>query len=252
MFYTKRTVEEQANRLPLSHRDNYTKTQLDRIEIDGLVVQGYFEYSFLEEKSYMQQPTRSSDGSIRDLDDYTVFLVPRLIIKYNMMGIEDYRTLMKLLKSKNTFNVTCYDIVEDKRVTHEMYFAPPSMPIIYQQYLMALGIKEYSIELIGTNNKQNVKVKQIYNFPSDVQLDSSYSSKEPYFEEDINTYATYKIGNFYVQNQTDDIYHIDYYVKNYTLFGWNTKADGSGVHYSDKKNYYFSADTELYAQWSRK
>ena len=27
------------------------------------------------------------------------------------------------------------------------------MPIIYQQYLMALGIQEYTIELIGTNHK---------------------------------------------------------------------------------------------------
>ena len=67
------------------------------------------------------------------------------------MGIDDYRNLMLLLKAKNAHVVTCYDVEADRRVTHEMYFAPPSMPIIYQRYLAALGIQEYSIELIGTN-----------------------------------------------------------------------------------------------------
>ena len=151
MFYAKRTVEEQKNRLPLAYQEDYVRTQLDRIEIDGIVLQGYFQYSYMEEKTYMTQPVRSSDGVIEDLENYTTFLTPRLVINYNMMDIEDYRALMKLLKSKNTFLVTCYDIVEDKRVTHEMYFATPQMPVIYQQYLKILGIQNTAIELIGTN-----------------------------------------------------------------------------------------------------
>lgn len=151
MFYSKRTAEEQKKRLPLNYQDGYIRTQLDRIKIDDYELQGYFEYSFMEEKSYKTQPVRSGDGVIEDLEDYETFLTPRLVINYSMMDIEDYRTLMKLLKSKNTFQVTCYDIVEDKRVTHEMYFATPQMPVIYQQYLTVLGIQNTSIELIGTN-----------------------------------------------------------------------------------------------------
>lgn len=152
-FYPNRTVEEQMQRLPLELRTKYKSTQLDRIEIDGCEIQGYFDYSFMDEKSYTEQPVRSQDGSIENLKDYTTFLTPRLIIKYNMMNIDDYRTLMTFLKSKNTFNVTCYDIVADRRVTHEMYFANPQMPIIYQRYLAALGVQDYTIELIGTNRR---------------------------------------------------------------------------------------------------
>ena len=152
-FYPHRTVEEQAQRLPLDFRTKYKSTQLDRIEIDGCEIQGYFDYSFMEEKSYTDQPVRSQDGSIEILNDCTTFLTPRLIIKYNMMNIDDYRTLMTFLKSKNTFNVTCYDIVADRRVTHEMYFANPQMPIIYQRYLATLGVQDYTIELIGTNRR---------------------------------------------------------------------------------------------------
>lgn len=172
-FYSKRTVKEQAERLPPSYQASYYKSKLDRIEIDGCEIHGYFEYSFMEEKSYMEQPVRSIDGSIENLDDYTTFLTPRLIIKYNMMNIEDYRTLMTFLKSKNTFQVTCYDIVADRRVTHEMYFANPQMPVIYQRYLAALGVQDYTIELIGTNRRTS---ETNIDFTIDYDAYSAYSN----------------------------------------------------------------------------
>lgn len=158
-FYPIRTVEEQANRLPFELREAYKNSQLDRITIfDGtteLTVTGYAEYSYLDEKSYTTQPFRMNDGSIQEIEEYATFLTPRLIIKYNMMNIEDYRALMKMFKKQNGFIVKCYDVVEDKIVRNEMYVATPSMPVIYQQYLIALGIQEYGIELIGTNVPTN-------------------------------------------------------------------------------------------------
>ena len=161
-FYPHRTVEEQAERLPEQLREAYRNSQIDRITIfDGnneLEVTGYAEYSYIDEKSYKTQPVRTQDGVIQEIDEYATFLTPRLIIKYNMMGIEDYRSLMKMLKKQNSFIVKCYDVVEDKIVRNEMYHATPSMSIIYQQYLTALGIKEYAIELIGTNHKNVFKI----------------------------------------------------------------------------------------------
>ena len=156
-FYPKRTVEEQANRLPYQLREAYRNSQIDRITISAngksVDITGYAEYSYIEEKSYKTQPVRTNDGQIHEIEEYETFLTPRLIIKYNMMNIEDYRETMKLFNSSNGFIVRCYDPVLNKRVVNEMYVAPPSMPIIYQQYLMALGIQEFSIELIGTNSK---------------------------------------------------------------------------------------------------
>lgn len=162
-FYQKRTAEEQANRLPYELREAYLKSQIDRITIsaNGTTVEltGYAEYSYLEEKSYKTQPIRTNDGQIQDIDEYETFLTPRLIIKYNMMGIEDYRETMKLLKSSNGFIVRCYDVENDKIATNEMYVAPTNMPIIYQQYLIALGIQEFSIEMIGTNRTVDFSIK---------------------------------------------------------------------------------------------
>jgi uncharacterized repeat protein (TIGR02543 family) len=196
MFYKNRSISEQSNRLPSFYQSNYERVQLDRIKIDDEEIQGYFEYSFLEEKSYVEQPTRSNDGSIGNIDEIETILTPRVIIKYNMMNIDDYRRLMKKLKSKNSFNVTCYDIVEDKMVTHQMYAAPSSMPKIYQQYLMAMGIQEFTIELIGTNNDVN----------NSEPLPPSWGAYT----------VTYYLG---IPNGVNNPYPNDYYTQNTDSFG---------------------------------
>lgn len=173
-FYPHRTVEEQAERLPEQLREAYENSKIDRITIfDGtqeLEITGYAEYSYLDEKSYKIQPVRTQDGVIQDIEEYATFLTPRLIIKYNMMHIDDYRSLMKMFKKQNGFVVKCYDVVEDKIVRNEMYVATPSMPIIYQQYLMALGIKEYTIELIGTNIKIPPNKEDLSGLPPEISF----------------------------------------------------------------------------------
>lgn len=161
-FYQKRTAEEQAKRLPLDLRERYLASQIDRITISAgtktINLTGYAEYSFFEEKSYTTQPVRTLDGKIEDIDEYETFLTPRLIIKYSMMNIDDYRETMKLFKKHNAFIVRCYDVVEDKIIEREMYVAPSSMPTIYKQYLIAMGIQEFTIELIGTNRTADFTV----------------------------------------------------------------------------------------------
>lgn len=213
-FYPHRTIAEQKARLPLTYQEEYERTCMDRIEIDGNEICGYFEYSFMEEKSYMEQPIRSQDGTIENLGDYTTFLTPRLIIKYNVMNIDDYRTLMRSLRRKNTFKVTCYDIVKNKRVTHEMYFATPQMPMVYHRYLVAMGIQDYTIELIGTNRilepetepetlifevlTKNNGIVQKQCYVGDTW--SSYIDRE---QTDYNTMYSDKLGRWIVTKSTD-------------------------------------------------
>lgn len=250
-FYQERTVEEQKARLPQDFQANYQATQLDRVEIDGNVIRGYMEYSFMNEKSYFKKPTRSLNGAITDINSYASFLTPRLIIKYNMMDIKDYRTLMTLLQSKNEFTVTCYDPVLDKRVTHKMYAAPSQMPIIYQQYLMALGVQEFSVELIGTNNdaKQSL-VLYDYNIPSGAVFPYGNSAQQLFYQNASgivgeNAVYTYNGTSYRLSSaQTSTLLGNKYVFKN-----WNTKDDGSGITYIDGDVYYFNNATTLYAQW---
>lgn len=240
------------NRLPIELQQKYEKTQLDRVEIDGITLQGYFEYSFLEEKSYAENPTRSDDGSIVGLEDMRTFLTPRLIIKYNMMDIEDYRTLMKLIKSKNTFIVTCYDIVEDKRVTHEMYFAPPSMPVIYQQYLMALGVQDFAIELIGTNTDPFVNINYIFNFPDEVSEEYYVTSGN--YTVSASKYEKYTIiqPNVTAYNKTTQeviTVPLQTLVRTSQLVGFNTNINGTGTFFQIDQSYWISTSTTLFAMW---
>lgn len=251
-FYPHRTVEEQAARLPSENRDYYKATVLDQVEIDGNIIQGYFEYSFLSERSYFEQPERSLNGSMENINTHATFLTPRLIIKYNMMNIEDYRKLMILLQNKNEFTVTCYDIVLDKRVTHKMYAAPTQMPIIYQQYLMALGVQDFSLELIGTNNGVNYfDVIYDYNIPS------GYANK---FSQTIAIQGFYKnasgiIGEAAKYDVVDTSYSLnsekttELLDNKYIFQGWNTKQDGSGFTYIDGDAYFINNTQTLYAQW---
>lgn len=251
-FYPERTVEEQKARLPQAFQDNYKATVLDQIEIDGNIIRGYMEYSFLNEKSYFEQPTRSSNGAIENINSYATFLTPRLIIKYNIMNIEDYRKLMMLLQSKNEFTVTCYDIVQNKRVTHKMYAAPTSMPVIYQQYLMALGVQEFSLELIGTNNDvAEYTITYDYNIPDPYQV---------WFSKLSNTQTFYKnatgiMGENATYQEGDTTYNLnsahtrELLGNKYEFVCWNDKKSGDGTVYIDGEAYFMATSRTLYAQW---
>lgn len=253
-FYHKRSVEEQKARLPQSFQSNYETTVLDQIEIDGNVIQGYMEYSFLEEKSYFEQPARSLNGSIENINTYAVFFTPRLIIKYDMMHIDDYRKLMRLLQSKNEFSVTCYDPVLNTRVTHYMYAAPTSMPAIYQQYLMALGVKEFSLELIGTNNGlKSCNVTYNYNIPSGYESKFSQTTSKQIFYKNasgvVGESATYSVDDTsYLLSSEKTKEMLD---NKYTFQGWDTQSDGKGFTYIDGNAYFFYSDTTLYAKWGK-
>lgn len=222
------TVAEQRDRLPLYLREYYETRQLDRIKIDGNEIQGYFEYSFINEKTYVKSPERSSNGSIDNLNSYATFLTPRLVIKYNYMHISDYRKLMLLLRSKNEFVVECYDIVLDKRVTHKMYHATPEMPNVHQRYLEVLGVKDYTVELIGTNVSLDVVEIRYYD-ENGVLISEATQS---------------------VDKGIDALIKYDYVAPDGFRFEgeWNTQADFNGVTYHNGDTIYMDGDLELYAK----
>lgn len=219
------TVEEQRDRLPLYLREFYETRQLDRITIDGNEIQGYFEYSFIEEKTYVKSPERSADGTIDNLNSYATFMTPRLVIKYNYMHIEDYRTLMKLLNSKNEFVVECYDIVRDERVVHKMYHAPAEMPKIHQRYLEVLGVRDYTVELIGTN----------------VSLDTV---EIRYYDENGNLIAE---ATQSIDKGTEAVINYDYVAPSGYRFDGEWK-DKTGAIWHNKEVVFVNADIELFAQ----
>lgn len=237
------TVEQQRDRLPLYLREYYETRQLDRIKIDGNEIQGYFEYSFVEEKTYVKSPERSADGSINNLNSYATFLTPRLVIKYNYMHITDYRTLMNLLNSKNEFVVECYDIVRDKRVVHKMYHAPSEMPNIHQRNLEVLGIKNYTIELIGTNSDLDfISVTYHLNPPTNTGI-----ADQTLAENDVYSGSEIVIGAS-ASAFTNETFGGAYKFKNWNLSA-NPEDINKGVYIDGNAYAINQGGLVLYAQW---
>ncbi len=258
------TVDQQALRLPERLQEYYKSTQLDRVQIDGEEFSGFFEYTYLDEKTYFTEPSRAQNGEISNLNTYAVFITAHLKMDYTYMQIEDYRRLMRLLNSKNEFTVTAYDIVNDTRVTRNMYFATPSMPKVHTRYLQAKGILNYSVELIGTNtDMQTYTITYNYNIPSDaVPIFSERTAQQTFTQnisDNVGRDALYKITgtdnkeHSYALNLINGVYTAPNKdpMPNYIFESWNTKADGTGFGYRAGDAYFFTADQTLYAKWRK-
>lgn len=155
---------------PLSQRKGeYGTTEIQYIIIDGNKFGGYKTFSSYWEKTYAKQPERSASGVISNLDSYPTFTTFHLTVNFAMMSIDDYRRLYDLMLSKNEFVVTAYNVITNKSHTCKMYFAPDQMPKLYavarkmqgEKFLEVLGVQDYTIELIGTNNDMD-KLSIIY------------------------------------------------------------------------------------------
>jgi hypothetical protein len=228
---------------------------IDQVTIDGNVFKDYSAFSFIMEKTFLKSPVRSNSGSINNLDSYASFLTPHLQINFGLMSIDSYRTMMKLIQSKNEFTVTCYDIVNDIDVTHNMYFATEQMPKLFtiasslsgsNSYVELLGVQDYTIELIGTNTGVTMlDITYKLNVPSDATWGGD---KEVTRQLPMN--LTQDVGAvFTVENNNYDATEITFDNK-YKFLKWTETQDGSGFAYIDRNEYRFTTNKTLYAQWS--
>lgn len=258
-----RTIREIVMLSPEDKKELYrvsglSNKTIDVVKIDNETFTDFSAFSFLMEKSFVKSPTRASDGSIGNLDSYAWFLTPHLKIDFGLLSIESYRTIMKLIQSKNEFTVTCYDPVQDKNVTHNMYFATEQMPKLwsiakalvngrgqYESWVELLGVQDYTVELIGTNtNVKEVTISYNLNIPSGVTWDG-----EKIKSVMVATNFTHNVGMTF---KKDDEY-IDptelTFGNKYKFKYWSNNSDGSGFKYADGNEYLFKSNTFLYAIW---
>lgn len=223
--------------LKLREIANETETPLSVIKIDNKVFKGYFTYSFFIEKVYTKEPERSISGVIGNLNTYTTFLVPKVKIHFNALSIDLYRDFMKLILSKNEFLVECYNIIEDKTDTYKMYFYPQDYPELFTYDLKVLGVLNYSVELIGTNNEIATSAIVYHsNPPSGSGTDTTFSTS------DLPRGTDVIIGSGCTFKTTPPT--------GYKFKSWNTKQDGTGFSYMDSNAYTLNEYIlVLYAQW---
>lgn len=143
----------------INNGNDYISNGIGSYTVDGYTFTGYGDkYMFTWEKTYPKSLERASDGSIGNMDTYATFRTPRLKVTYPIMAITDFREMMKQYLDKNEYSVTCYDNIYDKITTNQMYYATPAEPEYYYRTaedgkVECLGVINYTVELIGTNNK---------------------------------------------------------------------------------------------------
>ena len=241
----------------------YKAVGIEKVVIDGNVFTDYGAFSFLYEKSYVKSPVRSGNGTIGNLNSYATFLTPHLKIDFGLMSIDSYRTLMKLIYSKNEFTVTCYDVVYNKQETHKMYFSTEEMPKLWtivdalngdENAVMLLGVQDYTVEMIGTNAEvETATITYNLNVPSGVTW---ADNTEVSVEQPIN--LALPVGDnaiIEVTDSTDSTKKVATRISNIT-FGdkykfkhWCENLNDTGFKYIDTDAYMFRTNTTLYAIW---
>lgn len=150
----------------INNKENYAITdEMKSFKIDDVIYTGVSKATFWWQKTYVESPERSDNGAMGNLnEENATFNTPHLIVEYDIMTIDTYRQLMNQQLSKNEFVVECYDPINNVVAKHKMYLATEQKPDYYIQnwtdsegnaQASLIGVKNYTIELIGTNNPLN-------------------------------------------------------------------------------------------------
>lgn len=226
----------------------YEAIGIDYVTIDGNKFTNYGQYSFILEKTYVTSPERSAGGTISNLNAQATFVVPHLIMDFSIMSIDDYRKIMSLHYSANEFVVECYDPIYNTTRTAKMYFATEEMAKLYtisqnrllpngqwEEWVDLVGVTDYKVELIGTNNDINfISVTYNLNPPSDTGYSNQTEGENDIFagEEIIigaaSTFSQETFNNRYRFKEWQDI---------------------EGRRYLNGFAYSFQYSTQLYAIW---
>lgn len=126
----------------------------------------YGTYSFVWHRSDKESMERTDDASLPQLWDMPYFILGHLKIDFDIMSIDDYRRIMKLVYGGvNSFKVKTYDIVYDRMIIIEMYFYPDELPKIFtmaerlhgigassEEWTDLIAVQSHTVEMVGSNN----------------------------------------------------------------------------------------------------
>lgn len=220
--------------------DEVKKNRIEPVVINGQSFSDYTSAICINTKTYVEEPSRTNDGSIPNINDYATFIVPRLKVTFQTMTITDYRRLLGAI-TPNEFPVTYYDYELDKTVTYNMYCEPREMINIYNKGYELLGVRDLTVSLIGTLNDVT-KITMTY-----VEVAYDKVGRTMYYTD--YTYGTYfnlppkDSSNISHKKASDD--YLNYY-----LIGWNTNKEGTGITYLPNQILQATESMSLYAMWA--
>lgn len=222
-------------------KTEYIAQDIEKVVIDGDTFTNYGNFQFVWEKSYVEEPKRSSGGNLGNLNSLSTFVTPHLIIDFSIMSIDDYRAIMRKDLERNEFIVECYDPIYNRKIKQKMYFATPQMAKLYtlnrkrfdgekwEEFIELAGVHEYTVEMIGTNNDIDfVSVRYIVNPPIVNNAILTPDKAVDTGEDDI-----YNGEDVIIGQSASDIVN-ETFGGRYTFSKWNISANPQD---KDKDNY---------------
>lgn len=235
-------------------RTEYIPKDIHTVKIGGKAYTNYGGYWFFWEKTYAKSPTRAENGAMATINEISTFLTGHLFIDFSVISIDDYRSIMRSHYEQNEFVVECYDPIYNDIITLKMYFATEERKKLYmlnrsrfdgekwEEFLLLAGVKEYQLEMIGTNNDlDTVTVTYNFNAPSDV---GNYATVIG--GQEVAKGMDFICGAGATYNVVDETFN-----GRYRFVGWNSNKDGSGQPYADGYVYTINQSVVLYAVWGR-
>lgn len=206
---------------------------LQPIIVNGESFLGYSSFMCVNTKTYVTEPTRVTDGSMPNINDYDTIVVPRVTFSLDYMTIEDFRRLLRAI-TPNEFNVSYYDYEIDEVVTYKMYCEPREMAKIYNKGYTVLAVTGVEFSFNATLNDMDYAVVQYFSNTDSTQ-DTLLAAKD-----------MIRGMNYTIENGGQ------YSNEGYNFSGWNTKKDGTGTTYNSYDIIKAKDSMDLYAQWIKK
>lgn len=136
--------------------------QPDQFLLDGIIFGGLGHRMLKTQNqlTYNTSPSRQTDGSMENINDYDSFILPKVELGFKFIDYETYQELRRLLLAKRTFDVTYYDKDFNDFVKHEMYAEPDDLTNFFNLGEMIIGSEDFVVRFIATlNNRQICKIK---------------------------------------------------------------------------------------------
>lgn len=185
-------------------------------------------------KTYLEEPIRSQDGSMENIEDAVTFIVPQVEFNFKYFNLTDYVDMCNILEDYNQFEAKYFDVRYKQWVTHKMYCKPQEMTKIYNLRTSVIGVFDYKVQFVGTLNDipETVTLTLYPNGGTFINARYNYKSET----------MPYKSNVIISNNEINE-------KSGYTLSGWNTEADGSGMNYNNGDKLKLVSNLTLYAQW---
>lgn len=128
---------------------------LDEFRLDGVSFKG-IGHEMLKTQNqlnYVVSPGRQTDGSMKNINSYDTFILPKVEIGFGMIDYDTFKRLRKFLLAKRTFQVEYYDKDFNRIVKHEMYAEPDELTAFFNLGYSILGSRDFKVSFIATLNE---------------------------------------------------------------------------------------------------